>query len=80
MNRITVDSKEYMRIHTYLHRYWLKSGICEHCGRIGKTQWADKNGNYKLNRDEWLELCPKCHHKYDNITEKRLKTMFAIKK
>ncbi len=28
-------------------------------------QWANKTGKYLLIRADWLQLCKKCHQRYD---------------
>lgn len=58
-------NKAYIRIHVYIHRNWTKAGFCEQCQKVCKTQWANKDMLYLLNPDDWLELCPSCHFKYD---------------
>lgn len=60
------NSRQYNTLHKTLARYWSKSGICEICLSKKKTDWANKNGNYVINRSEWLELCRSCHAIYDN--------------
>jgi hypothetical protein len=48
---------------------------CEHCGKERKrgekgsvVEWANRTRGYKRERSDWLELCVKCHAKYDGIT------------
>jgi len=62
-----VNSRQYNTLHTVIRRYWTKTGICEICEKENKTEWADKNGKYVYNRDEFLELCRKCHSIYDTL-------------
>lgn len=35
--------------------------------------WANKSGSYLRDINDWFQLCPSCHKKYDVGTEKRLK-------
>lgn len=60
-----VNSRQYNTLHQNLLRHRRKSGTCEHCKKTKKTDWADKNGKYVYDRNEWLELCRSCHVKYD---------------
>ena len=47
---------------------------CEFCGKTGETkngrwtiEWAKKHGReYTVNVRDYLPLCHKCHHHYDN--------------
>lgn len=59
---------EYNTIHVWVLRHNKKTGVCEHCKRIGKkTQWSNKSGNYiKKDATDWQELCIPCHYKYDS--------------
>lgn len=63
---------------TSLHD-WVKLRLgfpktCEFCGFTSEDpnllNWANKSGKYKRELSDWLRLCRKCHHKYDNISQK----------
>lgn len=66
------EDGEYSRKeHSYLHK-WLRKKygvpiICEHCGedRPNRVQYANKTGKYFRKRSDWLQLCVKCHQRYD---------------
>lgn len=71
------DDATYNSIHRYIQENWIKTGTCENCKKetkpFGKrrfgTEWANLSHKYNRNdRDDWAELCPKCHHGYDNGT------------
>jgi hypothetical protein len=75
-----IELREYNRVHKWIGRKWIKSGKCEHCQKTTKTQWANKDGQYKIDRKDWLELCVKCHyatdiniHKNSKVGRKRIK-------
>ena len=54
-------------LHKWLRETYPKAGVCEHCGREGKTHWAAKDhANYTRNIEDYLELCPRCHVQYDD--------------
>jgi hypothetical protein len=62
------DNVGYKGLHSWLIRNYPKPYTCEHCGKDeGKIEWANKNGNYVREREEWLLLCGSCHSKYDGI-------------
>lgn len=57
---------KYYSIHAYILKHFIKSGICEHCNKEAKTDWANKDGKYnREDRNNWIELCRSCHKKYD---------------
>ncbi len=55
----------YVNVHKYIRKRYNFKNECLLCGVQGKMQLANKSGEYKKELDDWLELCPKCHHKYD---------------
>lgn len=30
-----------------------------------RFEWANINGKYKRDREDWVQLCPSCHRKFD---------------
>ena len=69
------DNVGYFAIHDWLNSYFNKDK-CEFCGRIQNLHWANKDGRYKRNREDYFILCSKCHKKYDWNT----KIKFLIKR
>ena len=58
----------YDAIHTWLLKHFTKSGICEECGRSAKTDFAlTKGRGYSRNREDYRELCRRCHVHYDTL-------------
>ncbi len=66
-------SNGYAAIHRWLRHWHPKTGICERChvdvgpkGR-GGTHYALRNQTepYTRDRDDYLELCPACHVRFD---------------
>lgn len=58
----------YNSIHSWIRDTFGKPNQCEHCylfftGR--KIEWANKSGEYKREREDWIRLCAKCHRKFD---------------
>lgn len=61
------DAVGRIQAHAWLNRNNPKSGVCERCGEHRKTHLAFKgaNGEWSRNRDDYLELCPSCHKRFD---------------
>ena len=60
-------------LHTYVRKYFPKSGVCEECGkRTSRTEYAlIKGRQYSRDRSDYRELCKLCHNRYDEISDKR---------
>lgn len=65
-----MTSQEYNTIHKWVQYNYKKTGVCTKCkvnnlsGK--KIHWANISGNYLRIRSDWIELCAKCHKKFDN--------------
>jgi hypothetical protein len=65
------DDVGYKNMHVWVARHKTKTGICSHCGvdrgtATGRaTHWANIDHTYRRNLDDYIELCPSCHKKYD---------------
>lgn len=70
------DKVGYHGMHGWHLKNWVKSGICEHCKLIKKTDWAQKKGQPLVRGDKtkWLELCRSCHTTYDGKVKYLRKT------
>lgn len=70
----TPDSeRSFMTVHRDNLNKFKRLDACEHCGNKEAPvyNWAKKtDSEYTRNREDYLYLCRKCHHKYDNISEK----------
>lgn len=62
----------YESVHNWIKRQLGRPMQCSKCGTINsvKYEWANISGNYLWELDDWIRLCSKCHHRYDNISEK----------
>lgn len=58
----------YDALHDWVRKYKGKAKKCSKCNSIRTVQWANKSHKYKRDLDDWLELCRKCHMKYDKST------------
>ena len=60
------ESTQYAAIHMYLNAHYVKVGTCEECGQVRTTQWAlIKGRSYSRRREDYRELCVRCHSQYD---------------
>lgn len=59
----------YYALHAWINKSFGTPDTCEICGKTGLTgrdiNWANKDGTYQRNRDNWLRLCASCHKKHD---------------
>ena len=63
-------------IHCWLHKNFKKKLVCEFCGKKEKSgrkiEWAKlADKEYERKRENFIELCCKCHRKYDGIGFKK---------
>ena len=61
------ESPSYRGLHNWVGRNFGKPCVCESCGSSDKTRyaWANKDGKYSRNREDWMRLCYQCHYNYD---------------
>lgn len=52
-------------LHSWIRDNFKSNGICDFCKKEKKTEWSNKDHNYSRNREDWQELCRKCHMQYD---------------
>lgn len=66
------NKTRYHAIHRWVYKNNGKATICEMCGtKDSKTyEWSNKSGEYNQDLEDWWQLCKKCHHKYDKVSEK----------
>jgi len=67
------DEVSYSGLHHWLRSNWPVAGVCELCGAEptpavdgrARTNYANVSGEYRRNRDDYLELCVPCHRRFD---------------
>ncbi len=62
----------YSAKHYWVSRWLGKPRKCEEC-RDTKAKiynWANISGKYLRDLKDWKRLCRKCHHRFDNISQK----------
>ena len=61
--------KDYMALHHLIRSKFGKPNKCEDCKRViflsRNIHWANKRGNYSLERKDWKRLCVECHFNFD---------------
>ena len=60
------DTVGYRALHDWVRVRRGKPKVCEFCGSQDRMEWANKSHEYKRDISDWLELCHKCHMKYDS--------------
>ncbi len=72
----------YRHFHDWLRKYYGHASRCEFCDAKGKKyQWALVKGkNYERKRENFMELCPSCHRKYDHTEKIRNKMRLAARR
>jgi glutamine amidotransferase-like uncharacterized protein len=65
------EKGSYVAKHVWVKNHYGKPYRCENTGCTFKNpkryEWANISGKYKrLNRNDWIMLCPSCHRRYDN--------------
>lgn len=67
------DDVKYQGLHIWVRKKLGKADKCEECmglkGSI-RYEWANKSGEYKRDLSDWISLCRKCHHEFDEISQK----------
>lgn len=56
---------QYEKVHKWMRDTYTKIGKCSSCEKVCKTHWSNITGKYLRTREDWQELCPKCHKFYD---------------
>jgi len=59
------DAVGYAGMHKWVQRHKGKAMGCVNCNKIGKSQWANVDGQYQRNLDDYVPMCSSCHKKYD---------------
>jgi len=60
------ENAGYSAIHKWINAHFGKPVKCICCGLKGKKMhWANIDHKYSRERDDWVELCAKCHAWFD---------------
>lgn len=74
-------SREYYNLHQNIRYRWGKASLCEDDTSHIATRfhWANLSGDYREDRSDWRQLCPKCHYKFD-LERKRKPSLLELYK
>lgn len=61
------DKVGYQALHTWVNRHLGKAIWCCHCMSCKNIQWANISHKYLRDLNDWMQLCAKCHFKYDDL-------------
>lgn len=66
------DEVGYFAVHDWIIRHFGQPNFCESCGteKSKAFNWSNVSKKYKRDREDWLRLCRKCHHSFDDISNK----------
>lgn len=63
------DDVGYGALHDWVYKELGSPMVCEKCGKTKTSNrnihWANKSGEYKRDKDDWIRLCVSCHKKMD---------------
>lgn len=68
------EKASYSAKHHWIKRYYGMADHCENCGLTEKDrptkkkryfEWANLSGKYKRDRNDFIQLCSKCHVNFD---------------
>jgi hypothetical protein len=61
------DSVGYFALHEWVRKWKGKPQVCESCGttEAKKYEWANVDHKYRRVLDDYIQMCTKCHRKYD---------------
>lgn len=82
MTLIEKSRREYHAIHWWIRTQYGKADMCENVDCLKKSntyEWALKEGsNHARDRNCYMQLCKKCHAKYDMTEAKKARLLSVI--
>lgn len=59
-------SAQYRDLHYKIRKMLGVPTVCSFCGdSTRRIEWANLSGEYGLDKDDWAQMCPSCHRRYD---------------
>ena len=60
------DKASYSALHKWINgQKKEESLLCANCGKGNNLHWANKDHEYRRNKEDYVRLCAKCHRRYD---------------
>lgn len=61
------DKAGYNAIHMWIRRHFVRTTYCEKCHAtvVKRFEWANLSGEYRRDRDDWMNVCSVCHKAID---------------
>lgn len=60
------EAAGYQAVHDWVKVRLGKAKVCSQCDSVKRVQWANKSRQYNRELSDWVELCQKCHARYDS--------------
>jgi len=67
-NRWKGDQVGYSALHRWIRSHKEKTGVCQWCKHKGTTQFANLDGKYSRDVNDYIELCIPCHKYFDGVS------------
>ena len=63
------DKASYAAVHIWIKKHWGKPDHCDmcRCENASRYEWSNIDWKYRRVREDWRQLCPSCHRKYDHF-------------
>lgn len=74
------DKVGYSALHKWVKHYLGKATICSQCISTINIEWANISHEYKRDLTDWMQLCHKCHGKYDSGEFRGIVSKLFLKK
>jgi hypothetical protein len=78
-----IQINEYVRVHNWIRYHYGRAIKCEMCSglKAKRFDWALRKGfKYEKNVENFIQLCPSCHRKYDGINGVKNVTQASLDK
>ena len=67
------DKVGYRQLHAWVTKHKGRPEVCEFCGKTGlkgrNAHWANVDGQYRRDLDDYIRLCVKCHSLHDRSVD-----------
>lgn len=64
------ENPNYRELHLLIENKYGKAKTCEiNSAHPGRYEWANISRTYKKDKSDWIQLCAKCHKKFDGVNK-----------